>query len=130
MYLRLSLPFAFLAVALTACGEVAQFPVAAGLGANPQLPPPKPTLAPTVNIAPAKGWPKNGKPAAALGMAVNAYADGLDHPRWLYVLPKAIRQRGFHRPTQYVEPRTTQWLSGGLFPFPGQASLLGNQSMC
>jgi hypothetical protein len=37
MYLRLWLLFAFLAVALTACGEVAQFPVAAGVGTNPLL---------------------------------------------------------------------------------------------
>jgi len=87
MYLRLWLLFAFLAVDLTACGEVAQFPVAAGVGTNPQLPSPNPVLMPTVNIAPAKGWPANGKPLAALGMTVNAFADGLDHPRWLYVLP-------------------------------------------
>jgi glucose/arabinose dehydrogenase len=74
-------------IALTSCGEVAQFPVAAGVGVNPQLPPPNPTLIPTVNIASAIGWPKNGKPMAALGMTVTAFADGLDHPRWLYVLP-------------------------------------------
>ena len=74
-------------ITLTSCGEVAQFPVAAGVGANPHLPAPNPTLIPTVNIAPAKGWPANGKPLAMLGMAVNVFAIGLDHPRWLYVLP-------------------------------------------
>ena len=42
---------------------------------------------PTVNIAPAKGWPIGATPTAAPGLAVNAYASGLDHPRWLYVLP-------------------------------------------
>ena len=31
--------------------------------------------------------PANGKPVAAPGLAVNAFAKGLDHPRWLYVLP-------------------------------------------
>jgi glucose/arabinose dehydrogenase len=75
------------AIALTACGEVAQFPVAAGIGEHPQLPPPKTSLIPTVNIAPAIGWPKNIKPLPALGLAVNAFAVGLEHPRWLYVLP-------------------------------------------
>ena len=75
------------AVALTACGEMARLPIAAGVGAHPQLPPPNPTLIPTVNIAPAKGWPAAGKPVAANGMAVTAFASGLDHPRWLYVLP-------------------------------------------
>jgi glucose/arabinose dehydrogenase len=44
-------------------------------------------LIPTVNIAPAKGWPEGGKPIAARGLSVDALATGLDHPRWLYVLP-------------------------------------------
>jgi len=86
MYPR-RLLFALVAIALTACGEVAQLPIAAGVGPHPQLPPPNPTLIPRVNIAPAKGWPENSKPVAAPGMAVNAFADRLNHPRWLYVLP-------------------------------------------
>jgi glucose/arabinose dehydrogenase len=66
---------------------VAQLPISAGVGSHPQLPPPNHTLIPTVNIAQAVGWPENGKPVAAPGMAVNAFAVGLNHPRWLYVLP-------------------------------------------
>jgi len=42
---------------------------------------------PTVNVANAVGWPAGGKPTAANGMAVNAFATGLSHPRSLYVLP-------------------------------------------
>ena len=42
---------------------------------------------PTVNIATATGWPGGGKPKAANGMAVNAFATGLDHPRTVHVLP-------------------------------------------
>ncbi len=87
MYPRRTFLFAVAVIALTACGEVAQLPIEAGIGPHPQLPPPNPTLIPTVNIAPAKGWPENGKPVAAPGMAVNAFAVGLNHPRWLYVLP-------------------------------------------
>jgi glucose/arabinose dehydrogenase len=82
-----SLLVAVIAIALTACGEIAKLPLSAGFGSHPQLPPPNPTLIPTVNIAPAKGWPVNGKPEAAPGMVVNAFTTGLDHPRWLYVLP-------------------------------------------
>jgi glucose/arabinose dehydrogenase len=87
MYPRRLLLLAVIAIPLTACGEVAQLPIAAGVGSHPQLPPPNPTLIPTVNIAQAVGWPANGKPVAAPGMTVNAFAGGLDHPRWLYVLP-------------------------------------------
>jgi glucose/arabinose dehydrogenase len=56
-------------------------------GASPTLPGPQSSILPTVNIATAKGWPSGAKPAAADGMAVNAFATGLDHPRTVYVLP-------------------------------------------
>ncbi|KQQ56857.1 sorbosone dehydrogenase [Pseudomonas sp. Leaf127] len=72
---------------LAACGETASLQVADGSGPAPQLPAPNKTLLPTVNIAPAIGWPEGGKPVAAPGTQVAAFAEGLDHPRWLYVLP-------------------------------------------
>lgn len=74
-------------LSLAACGEVATLPEQAGVGPHPTLPSPNPTLIPTVHIAPAKGWPIGVTPKAAAGLAVNAYASGLDHPRWLNVLP-------------------------------------------
>lgn len=76
-----------LIVALVACGETATLPISAGTGPQPTLPPPQQTLIPTVNIAPAKGWPAGVTPQPAPGMQVVAFASGLDHPRWLYVLP-------------------------------------------
>ncbi|MGZ5051912.1 MAG: PQQ-dependent sugar dehydrogenase [Methylobacter sp.] len=76
-----------LLVSLTACGDEASLPVSAGIGPHPQLPPPNPPMVPTINVAPAKGWPENGKPTTMQGMKVNAFAKGLEHPRWLYVLP-------------------------------------------
>lgn len=78
---------ALTAAGVAACGDIATLPVAAGFGPNPELPAPRKSLIPTVEIAPAKGWPQNGKPAAASGLVVSALAQGLDHPRWLYVLP-------------------------------------------
>jgi glucose/arabinose dehydrogenase len=42
---------------------------------------------PTVNVVSAKGWTGDGKPVAAQGLTVVAFARGLDHPRWLHVLP-------------------------------------------
>jgi glucose/arabinose dehydrogenase len=82
-----SLVAAVAMVLLAACGESAKLPVTAGIGPNPRLPPPDSTLIPTVNIAPAKPWTGDGKPTAAAGTSVNAFASDLDHPRWLYVLP-------------------------------------------
>jgi len=76
-----------LSLALHACGDTATLPVEAGMGPNPQLPEPDPEWIPTVNIAPAIGWAEGATPTAASGLAVNAFATSLDHPRWLYVLP-------------------------------------------
>ena len=74
-------------LALAACGGVATLPVSAGTGPQPTLPAPQPSLIPTVNIAPAKGWAAGATPTAAPGTRVVAFASGLDHPRWLLVLP-------------------------------------------
>ena len=77
-----------LALPLAACNEPSP-PAAAeqSFGPSPALPAPQHSWIPTVNIATASGWPAGGKPVAADGMAVNAFATGLDHPRALYVLP-------------------------------------------
>jgi glucose/arabinose dehydrogenase len=59
-----------------------------GVGPNPTLPPPKENLLlPTVNIAPAEGWPQGMLPKAPPGFKVTAFATGLQHPRWVYTLP-------------------------------------------
>ena len=74
-------------VLLSACGEIAKQPISSGIGANPVLPAPNKTLIPTIHIAPAIGWPNLTTPVAVAGTHVAAFAHGLDHPRWLCVLP-------------------------------------------
>ncbi|MGO4098717.1 PQQ-dependent sugar dehydrogenase [Pseudomonas sp. TAF7] len=76
-----------LAGGLAACGETSSLQVSDGTGPSPKLPEPNKTLIPTVNIAPAIGWPQGKKPVAAAGTQVAAFAENLEHPRWLYVLP-------------------------------------------
>ena len=76
-----------LAASLVACGETSNLRVEDGTGPSPKLPEPNKTLIPTANIAPAVGWANGAKPIAAPGTQVAAFAEGLDHPRWLYVLP-------------------------------------------
>ena len=72
---------------VSGCGEMAKLSVAEGTGPRPTLPQPNKTLLPTVNIAPAKGWPNGATPVPASGLQVVAFATGLDHPRWMLVLP-------------------------------------------
>ena len=72
---------------LIATGRTAKIPEQEATGPRPVLPAPSNRIFPTIKIADAKGWPAGAKPIPASGLAVNAYASGLDHPRWLYVLP-------------------------------------------
>ena len=77
-----------LTLPLAACNEPANTAVAEQtFGPSPTLPAPEKSWLPTVHIATATGWPAGAKPRAASGMAVNAFATGLDHPRTVHVLP-------------------------------------------
>ncbi len=76
------------AVSTAACGGERAMPSPSeSIGPEPSLPTPKKQWIPVVNIAPAVGWPAGIAPTAMPGLRVDAFAIGLDHPRWLYVLP-------------------------------------------
>ena len=72
---------------LVACGSGPALDPRVGFGPDPQLPEPRSGLFPVIKIAPAVGWPDGRMPTPAEGLRVQAFADGLDHPRWLYLLP-------------------------------------------
>ena len=74
-------------LSLAACGGPAALPTEAGYGPNPTLPAPAPQRIPQVKVAEAIGWPAGRMPTPAEGLRVQAFATGLDHPRWLYRLP-------------------------------------------
>jgi glucose/arabinose dehydrogenase len=75
-------------LALAGCGGPPSAAPGATFGPDPELVAPHRNLfTPTVNIAPAVGWPEGVTPTAAQGFRVQAFASGLDHPRWLYRLP-------------------------------------------
>ena len=58
------------------------------VGGTPQIPPGRPQGAmPTLKMPTARGWMPGQTPTAAPGLAVNAFATGLKHPRWIHVLP-------------------------------------------
>src|SRR3954464_14638481 len=73
--------------AATACAERSQLTAAQTVGPDPVLPAPSSTPIPPLHVAPAKGWPAGTKPTSPEGRKVTAFASGLDHPRWVYVLP-------------------------------------------
>jgi len=63
-------------------------PKSAAWGSAPEIPQAKPQGAiPTLKMPSARGWREGQKPTAAPGLKVNAFATGLDHPRWINVMP-------------------------------------------
>jgi glucose/arabinose dehydrogenase len=56
-------------------------------GPRPELTEPRPEMFPTIKVAEVDRWKKGEAPVAAPGLVVERFAEGLDHPRNLYVLP-------------------------------------------
>ena len=67
--------------------DKARLDVAAVTGQRPTISKPRSQIIPTVKVAKAVGWPAGAKPTPAAGLTVERFAEGLDHPRWLYRLP-------------------------------------------
>ncbi len=61
--------------------------LAASTGKSPQLVEPEPEKFPTIGIAKPIGWQAGEAPTAATGLAVNRFAEGLEHPRTMLTLP-------------------------------------------
>ena len=85
LFLRLGI-LSLLAASLIGCTAKAQDP-SVGYGPNPELPAPDKSLVPVLNPPNAIGWVEGETPIAAESLAVTEFASGLDHPRWVYVLP-------------------------------------------
>lgn len=85
--MRLSARFCLLLLVPIACAQTTPSDAVVEIGPKPVLPAANKQLIPTVTIAPAVGWTSGSAPTPAAGLRVQAFASGLDHPRWLYVLP-------------------------------------------
>jgi glucose/arabinose dehydrogenase len=72
-------------VLLSACGGAP--PPDQGYGADVALPEPQSSALPTINTARPVGWAEGAAPVAPEGFNVTRYAEGLSHPRWVYLLP-------------------------------------------
>ena len=67
--------------------DVATVSLDAVSGTKPVIGAPREQIIPTVKIADVDRWKSGEKPVVAAGLTVDRYAEGLDHPRNLYVLP-------------------------------------------
>ncbi|MGP9804731.1 PQQ-dependent sugar dehydrogenase [Paracoccus sp. NSM] len=83
----------FLAKAATAVGGAVALmrrmgaPDQQAMGPRPEIPEARKQGIMTLKMPAAHGWVDGHVPTAAPGLRVNAFATGLDHPRWIEVLP-------------------------------------------
>lgn len=68
-------------------GDPAQVPFVQTTGPHPKLTDPRPQTFPTIGIARPVGWKPGEAPLAAAGLTVTRFADGLNHPRTIVLLP-------------------------------------------
>ena len=130
--LMTSLLLVAVTVGLVSCRDEASLPVSAGTGPHPQLPEPRQRWIPTVEVAHATGWPEGAKPVAAEGLAVKAFAEDLNHPRWLYVLPNGdVLVAETNTPPQPAQTGLMAWImrtvmswAGAGVPSPNRIILL------
>jgi glucose/arabinose dehydrogenase len=95
----------------------------AQIGPNPKLPDIQQYLLPPMHIARVVGWKnKDETPSVAKGLAIHAFATGLQHPRQPYVLPngdvlvvesKAPKADPIKRPKQIVMSYVESWATSG-----------------
>jgi glucose/arabinose dehydrogenase len=113
-------------------GDAAQIPFAQTTGPHPKLTDPRPQSFPTIGIARPVGWKAGESPQPAQGLAVSRFADGLQHPRTVTVLPNgdvlvaqtnAPAERGQHGVSGFV----AKWLfdaAGAGVPSPNTIVVL------
>lgn len=96
--------------------DVARLDANAVAGQRPELSNPRAESFPTVKVAKAVGWQGDAKPSAAAGLQVNAFARGLDHPRWLYRLPNGdvlvAESNSPPREERGITDKVMKWLMG------------------
>jgi glucose/arabinose dehydrogenase len=82
-----------------------------------------------LNAAKAVGWPRGARPVPAPGLAVNALASGLDHPRWLAVLPNGdVLVAETNAPPKPDDAKGIKgWVARWLYKYAGSAGASANR---
>lgn len=115
-------------------GDTADLPLERVAGTDPVLQEPEAEIFPTVQIAEPVGWQAGELPQAAEGLAVQRFAEGLDHPRILYRLPNGDVLVTLTRAPPKVDSggegimgTLRGWIEGFLFAKAGSAGESPNQ---
>lgn len=108
-------------------GDKAGLPLEDVTGTSPVLESPNRETIPTVNIAEPIGWQKGEKPAAAEGLVVTRFAEGLEHPRVLYSLPNGDILATLTRGPKGDGGGFTAWIADKLMSRAGAGGTSPNQ---
>ncbi len=96
--------------------DVAKLSLDAVSGAKPVIGEPREQTIPTVNIAEVDRWKAGEKPVVAAGLTVERFAEGLDHPRNMYVLPNGdvlvAETNSPPKKSGGIEAMVMKWLMG------------------
>jgi glucose/arabinose dehydrogenase len=95
--------------------DTAALPIEAVQGVRPNISQPRVQTIPTVAIAEPVGW-GSARPTPAAGLQVQAFASGLDHPRWMHRLPNGdvlvAESNSPPRPKRGITSVVMGWLLG------------------
>jgi glucose/arabinose dehydrogenase len=105
-------------------GSPAEYSLDDVTGTDPKIAAPNAETIPTVNVARPIGWAEGQAPTAAEGLAVNRFAEGLEHPRVIYAMPGGdILVAESNAPERVLGGGNafTNWVAGILFSRAGAA---------
>ncbi len=109
-------------------GDIADIPIRDVVGTDPKLEEPDAETIPTVAIAEPVGWGASEVPDVASGLAVNRFAEGLDHPRTLQTLPNGDVLVSLTRsPTSGESGGITAWIADLLMTRAGATGDSANE---
>lgn len=96
--------------------DEARIPLDAVSGVKPVISAPREQIFPTINVAEVDRWQPGEKPVVASGLTVERFAEGLDHPRNIYVLPNGdvlvAETNSPLRDVSGIEGMVMRWLMG------------------
>ncbi|ELY5785224.1 PQQ-dependent sugar dehydrogenase [Cronobacter sakazakii] len=116
-----------LGVLLSGCDNSATLDPQKQVGPNPELPEAKNFLLPPMQVPEGVAWKEGEKPKVAQGLKIEKIADGLMHPRQVYVLPNndilVAESNGTPKPTT----RPKQLIMGVVQKASGKGGPGGNR---